>query len=190
MLSRHGHSDPRTGSDVVCISPLPSLSCSLSVVTQIPSDMEHLVTRLENYLVSLITQTFSPRGHEEGVRLVRRPGTLSLRPGDRDYDWESRPIDMKTGTRRQTRWRTRLMVTSCQDPDTDSEYSSTEEPDIVCDVREKRYIKRRGSQGETETDAEEDMVSNSVKRSKRTVKRRKRTIAVRDELIFGMDVTL
>ena len=193
MLSRHG-SDPGTGSDVcVPLSHLASLSCLMSVVTQIPSDMEHLVSKLENYLVSLITQTFSPRGHEE-VRMFRRPVTSgSLRAGDRDYDWESRPIDMKTQTRRQKQWRTGLMVTSSEDPDSDSEYSSTEQPEIIRDDREKRFIKVRGSQGESETDAEEDdtaSTSNIVKRRKRTVRRRKRTIPMKDELIFGMDVTL
>ena len=154
--------------------------------------MEHLVAKLENYLVSLITQTFSPRGHEE-VRMFRMPVTSgSLRAGDRDYDWESRPIDMKTQTRRQKQWRTGLMVTSSEDPDSDSEYSSTEQPEIIRDDRGKRFIKRRGSQGESETDAEDedDVSSNIVKRRKRTVRRKKRTITMRDELIFGMDVTL
>ena len=154
--------------------------------------MEHLVAKLENYLVSLITQTFSPRGHEE-VRMFRRPVTSGgLRAGDRDYDWESRPIDMKTQTRRQRQWRTGLMVPSSEDPDSDSEYSSTEQPEIIRDDREKRFIKRRGSQGESETDAEDedDVSSNIVKRRKRTVRRKKRNIHMRDELIFGMDVTL
>ena len=157
---------------------------SVTVVTQIPSDMEHFVTRLENYLLGLVSHTLSPRGHEDGLRLPKRPVTW-----DYDYDWESRPIDMKTQARRHQPWRTHVMVTASETPDIDSEYSSTEEPDTFCNVREKRFIKRRGSQGETETDAEDDTVSNIVKRRKRTVRRRRRrTISLREELIFGMDI--
>lgn len=162
---------------------------SVTVVTQIPSDMEHFVTRLENYLLGLISQTLSPRGHEDGLRLPKRPSVTDSSLRYYDYDWESRPIDMKTQTRRHQPWRTHVMVTASETPDIDSEYSSTEEPSTYCNVREKRFIKRRGSQGETESDAEDDTASNIVKKRKRTVRRRRRrTISVREELIFGMDV--
>ena len=163
--------------------------------------METFVTRLENYLLGLIPQALSPRGHEDGLRLPQRPVTGSLR--DYDYDWESRPIDiyitheseeedidMMTQTERHQDCRTPVMVTASEDPDTNSEYSSTEEPDIICNVREKRFIKRRGSQGETEAEDEDDTVSNIIKRRKRTVKRKSsKTIKLTEELIFGMEVT-
>ena len=164
--------------------------------------METFVTRLENYLLGLIPQTLSPLGHEDGLRLPQRSETGSL--WDYEYDWESRPIDicitheseedidMMTQTEKHQPSRTPVMVTASEDHDTNSEYSSTEEPDIICNVREKRFIKRRGSQGETETEAEDedDTLSNIVKRRKRTVKRkRSKTIKLTEELIFGMEVT-
>ena len=162
---------------------------SVTVVTQIPSDMKHFVTRLENYLLGLVSLTLSPRGQEDELRLPKKPVTDSSLLWDYDYDWESRPIDMKTQARRHQPWRTHVMVTASETPDIDSEYSSTEEPDTCCNIREKRFIKRRDSQGESETDAEDDTVSNIVKRRKRTVRRRRRrTISLREELIFGMDI--
>ena len=171
--------------------------------------MEHLVTKLENYLLSLIKQTFSPRQHEAGVRMIRTRPVTSLRPGDKDYDWESRPIDMvasirgnsgetqlrgntgETQFRRdpgETQLRRRPAHTATVE-DTDSEHSSTEELHIDIAVRDKRYVKRRGSQEASETYEEDDI---SVTRTKRTVRRRRRSrpVMINDELIFGMDVIL
>ena len=160
--------------------------------------MEHLVTKLESYLLSLIKRTFSPRQHEAGVRMIRTRPVTSLRPGDKDYDWESRPIDMvaslrgntgETQLRRdpgETQLRRRPAHTATVE-DTDSEHSSTEELHIDIAVRDKRYVKRRGSQEASETYEEDDV---SVSRTKRTVRRRRRwrPVMINDELIFGMDV--
>ena len=169
--------------------------------------MEHLVTKLESYLLSLIKRTFSPRQHEAGVRMIRTRPVTSLRPGDKDYDWESRPIDMvaslrgntgetqlrgdtgETQFRRdpgETQLRRRPAHTATVE-DTDSEHSSTEELHIDIAVRDKRYVKRRGSQEASETYEEDDI---SVTRTKRTVRRRRRgrPVMINDELIFGMDV--
>ena len=162
--------------------------------------MEHLVTKLESYLLSLIKRTFSPRQHEAGVRMIRTRPVTSLRPGDKDYDWESRPIDMvaslrgntgETQLRRdpgETQLRRRPAHTATVE-DTDSEHSSTEELHIDIAVRDKRYVKRRGSQEASETYEEDDI---SVTRTKRTVRRRRRwrPVMINDELIFGMDVIL
>ena len=171
--------------------------------------MEHLVTKLESYLLSLIKQTFSPRQREAGVRMIRTRPVTSLRPGDKDYDWESRPIDMvasirgnsgetqlrgdtgETQFRRdpgETQLRRRPAHTATVE-DTDSEHSSTEELHIDIAVRDKRYVKRRGSQEASETYEEDDI---SVTRTKRTVRRRRRwrPVMINDELIFGMDVIL
>ena len=171
--------------------------------------MEHLVTKLESYLLSLIKQTFSPRQREAGVRMIRTRPVTSLRPGDKDYDWESRPIDMvaslmgntgetqfrgdtgETQFRRdpgETQLRRRPAHTATVE-DTDSEHSSTEELHIDIAVRGKRYVKRRGSQEASETYEEDDF---SVTRTKRTVRRRRRwrPVMINDELIFGMDVIL
>ena len=171
--------------------------------------MEHLVTKLENYLLSLIKQTFSPRQHEAGVRMIRTRPVTSLQPGDKDYDWESRPIDMvaslrgntgethlrgdtgETQFRRdpgETQLRRRPAHTATVE-DTDSEHSSTEELHIDIAVRDKRSVKRRGYQEASETYEEDDI---SVTRTKRTVRRRRRwrPVMINDELIFGMDVIL
>ena len=162
--------------------------------------MEHLVTKLESYLLSLIKQTFSPRQREAGVRMIRTRPVTSLRPGDKDYDWESRPIDMVASLRGntgesqlrgnpgETQLRRRSAHTATVE-DTDSEHSSTEELHIDIAVRDKRYVKRRGSQEASETYEEDDI---SVTRTKRTVRRRRRSrpVMINDELIFGMDVIL
>ena len=153
--------------------------------------MEHLVTKLESYLLSLIKQTFSPRQREAGVRMIRTRPVTSLRPGDKDYDWESRPIDMVAslrGNTGETQLKSGPAHTATME-DTDSEHSSTEELHIDIAVRDKRYVKRRGSQEASETYEEDDI---SVTRTKRTVRRRRRwrPVMINDELIFGMDVIL
>ena len=159
--------------------------------------------------------------------MIRTRPVTSLRPGDKDYDWESRPIDMvasirgnsgetqlrgntgetqfrrdpgetqlrgdtgETQFRRdlgETQLRRRPAHTATME-DTDSEHSSTEELHIDIAVRDKRYVKRRGSQEASETYEEDDI---SVTRTKRTVRRRRRwrPVMINDELIFGMDVIL
>ena len=84
------------------------LTCSLTAALQ-RQEMEHLVTRIESYVASVIQNHFSGvthhhhqhHHHHHGVRAQgwRHPRTSAHR--HTDYDFESRPIDVMMGACQQ-----------------------------------------------------------------------------------------
>lgn len=122
-----------------------SLLCS--VLRNILTVMEHIVTYVETCLVRFIQDTFhSGRNTVEGeIKVVSRHTSSRL-----EYDFQSRPIEMLSGYSRQAQSdSSNQQVTSYQaDTSSDEELSSTEHLPTVTPTftKRKRKILRRKSE--------------------------------------------